>query len=207
MDNVFFRTISKIVDLFWLNLLTLICCLPVITAGTALTAMYQVLFRIKSNQEGYITRDFFHAFRQNFKKTTFVWSAVLLILLFYWIDLSVLRSYMTDTYQTLGTVIKIGISIIMMVLFMGLSYFFPLSARYENKTRTTVKNAYLFACAYFPQTLCMMLIYIFPFALMMLSNYFILFWFLFGLSFPGYCCCSLLTGIFGRTEERLLQEE
>lgn len=34
--------LGRVADLVWLNLLTLICCIPVVTAGAALTALHYV---------------------------------------------------------------------------------------------------------------------------------------------------------------------
>mgnify|MGYP003516477428 FL=1 len=49
MDNAFFRIVGKMVDLIWLNVLTVICCIPVITAGASLTAMYYVELKVVDN--------------------------------------------------------------------------------------------------------------------------------------------------------------
>lgn len=42
----------------WLNILTLICCIPIITAGAAFTSMHYVALKIVRNEESYITRSF-----------------------------------------------------------------------------------------------------------------------------------------------------
>ena len=68
MDNPFFQFIGKLVDLVWLNILTLVCCLPVFTAGAALSAMYSVLIKMALKEEGVITKPFFRAFKENLKK-------------------------------------------------------------------------------------------------------------------------------------------
>ena len=33
MDNAFYRAIAKMVDLVWLNVLAVICCIPIVTMG------------------------------------------------------------------------------------------------------------------------------------------------------------------------------
>ena len=67
MDNPFFQFIGKLVDLVWLNILTLVCCLPVFTAGAALSAMYSVLIKMALKEDGVITKPFFRAFKENLK--------------------------------------------------------------------------------------------------------------------------------------------
>ena len=62
MDSPVMRTLNKVADLMWLNILTLVCCLPVITAGASITAMHYVLLKMVRNEESYITKDFFKSF-------------------------------------------------------------------------------------------------------------------------------------------------
>ena len=71
-------TLAIIADLAILNLITLLCCVPVITAGAAMTAMHYVLLKIVRQEDGYITADFLRSFRQNFRQATAVWSLFLL---------------------------------------------------------------------------------------------------------------------------------
>ena len=49
MDNKFFVFMGKVADLCLLNLVCILCCIPVVTAGASLTALYYVtqeLFQI-----------------------------------------------------------------------------------------------------------------------------------------------------------------
>ena len=45
-DNMFFAIMGVLFDLIILNVLTLLCCLPIVTAGASFTAMHSVLWRI-----------------------------------------------------------------------------------------------------------------------------------------------------------------
>ena len=38
LDSPLMQALNKVADLMWLNILTLICCIPVITVGPALNA-------------------------------------------------------------------------------------------------------------------------------------------------------------------------
>ena len=52
MDGPLLRGLNKLADLMWLNILTIICCLPVFTAGAAITAAHYVELKIHRNEEG-----------------------------------------------------------------------------------------------------------------------------------------------------------
>ena len=57
-------------DLMILNIVTLLMCLPVITAGAALTGMHYVLLKMVREQEGYIVPSFFRSFKRNLLQAT-----------------------------------------------------------------------------------------------------------------------------------------
>lgn len=40
MDNKFFTFMGKVADLCILNIVCLICCIPIVTAGASITAMF-----------------------------------------------------------------------------------------------------------------------------------------------------------------------
>ena len=68
MDNKFFRFMSKVADLCILNIICVVCCIPVITAGASITAMYYVTLKMVRNEEAYIIRSFFKSFKQTYLK-------------------------------------------------------------------------------------------------------------------------------------------
>ena len=78
--------LSKVADLMWLNLLTIMMCIPVITAGAALTAKDYMCYKILKNEEAGITKGFFHSFKQNFKQATAIWLMMLVVLVFVAVD-------------------------------------------------------------------------------------------------------------------------
>ena len=75
MDGKFLETFNKITDLVTLNILWLLCCIPIITIGASTSALYQVTLQIAENRDSYITKEFFKAFRENFRQATIVWLA------------------------------------------------------------------------------------------------------------------------------------
>ena len=72
-DNPVWRFIGKLGDLVLLNLLWLICCIPVFTAGAATTAVYYVTLKLVRDDDGSTIKSFFHSFTQNFKQATAIW--------------------------------------------------------------------------------------------------------------------------------------
>ena len=72
--------LTKVADLMWLNILTIVMCIPVVTAGAALTAKDYMCYKLVKNEEAGITKGFFHSFKQNFKQATVIWLMMLVVL-------------------------------------------------------------------------------------------------------------------------------
>ena len=79
IDSPIMVGLNKLADLIWLNILTFICCIPIITVGASITALNYVALKMVRNEEGYVTRSFFKSFKQNFKQATIIWLIMLLV--------------------------------------------------------------------------------------------------------------------------------
>ena len=153
-DNVVMRAIGKIGDLICLNVLWLICCIPVITIGASTTALYTVMLRLVRNEEGYIFRGFFKAFKSNFKQSTIIWIILLLLGIVWTVDFR-LAGLMPGTVGIVLSAIFLALGFMLLSV---LIYIFPLTARYENGIKATFKNALILAVAKLPYTFLMVLI-------------------------------------------------
>ena len=67
LDSPLMQKLSLLWDLIVLNVLTLIFCTPVITAGAAITALYDAAWRLRTHQ-GTLLKNYWKAFTSNFKK-------------------------------------------------------------------------------------------------------------------------------------------
>ena len=202
MDNLFFRTVGKFVDLVWLNILTLIFSIPIITVGASFTAMYAVTLRMARNEEGGITRGFINAFKDNFKNATKVWLETLVIIVIYVLDINLIRQGILDGLGKYRIVVEVAVALVIYIVAMMLDYIFPLLARYDSDVKTTVKNAGKLLIAFLPRSLCMPVIYLFPIALMFISDYSIPLWLFYGLALPCYFCSMLLVRIFEKVDPK-----
>lgn len=46
MDNKFFVFMGRVADLILLNILCILCCIPIVTAGASITALYYVTLKM-----------------------------------------------------------------------------------------------------------------------------------------------------------------
>ncbi len=77
LDGPLMQLINKVVYSVYLNILWFICCIPIVTIGASTTALFYVTLKIAKNDEGNITKAFFHSFRVNLKQSTIVWMILL----------------------------------------------------------------------------------------------------------------------------------
>ena len=164
-DNVVTRALSRICDFVILNILWLVCSIPIVTIGASTTALYSVMQKIVRNEEGYIARSSFKAFKQNFKQATIVWLLIAALGLILSVDLNMARSL----EGTIRIVFQVIFGFFSFWLFAIFLYVFPLLARYENSTKATLKNAVILSIAKLPFTFLMMVVVVVPVAASLLT--------------------------------------
>ena len=79
-NSKLFAILTKMALLMELNVLVVLCCLPVVTAGAALCSMHAVLLKIYRDEEKRVVTDFFHAMKGNLKNGTVLWVSFLVYL-------------------------------------------------------------------------------------------------------------------------------
>jgi len=128
---------TKLCYLIYLNFLWLICSLPVITIGASTTALYYVSLKLARNEEGYIAKSFFKAFKQNFRQATIIWMLLLTLPIIIYFDYIFFQSG-RDLLTIVGTVIVI---ILLLFYLICAIMVFPVLAKFNNTITGTVKNA------------------------------------------------------------------
>ncbi len=186
------RLLNSAADLIVLNLLTIVCCLPVVTIGAAWTACYAGILRIVRGQEtGIPARAFFVDFRKAFRTATPAWLLALVCMFI------VAGDYYFAVYASSPpNRFFLVFSIVMaLVLLFGLTWLFPLLARFENTVRGHIKNAFLMAAGAFPKTLLAVAVQLFFFVLPLFVPLMLVYlgwlWVMLGLSLPLYITARL----------------
>ena len=147
-DNIVSTTILRIVDTIVLSVLWMVCSLPIVTIGASSTAFYYAFHKSVRNRRGYAWQSFFHSFKSNFKQTLKVWLLMLFLYLFLAFDYIILQA-MLEENSSAGALSNIILCIIMLVTLWSL-YLFPYIARFENSTKTILRNCMLMALMNLP---------------------------------------------------------
>ena len=164
-DNKVLQVLAAIGDLMVLNLLWILCCLPVVTAGASTTALYYSLLKMVRKEETYPAKMFFRAFRQNLKQSIPLTILLLLVCAILYVDLNVAR----NTAIHFGTLLSILVAALFVVFAMVASYVFPLLAQFENTIKGTLKNALFMSIWHLPCSVVILLLNLLPVLLFFLS--------------------------------------
>ncbi len=181
-DRPLMAFITKMAYSAYLNILWLICCLPIVTIGASTTALFYVTLKMAEDRDDGLTGMFFRAFRQNFLPATKLWLVLLGAGAFLAIDgYIVWHIWSQSIFWTLVAALLIVAAIVYAVVLL---YAFPLLARFENTTFGILKTALLVGLRYLVCTL------------LMAGIYFLMGWVVVNLFTPafllGFGCCAML---------------
>ena len=154
-ENLFWRIISRLVDLVGLSLLWAALCLPVVTAGAATSALYYTVVRVfrQGDEAGFKTM--LRSFRRNLKQGTVITLICLPVLALIIYGYSVMQA---NSVSDFGVIVYV-MYYVAMVLPLGLvCYIFPLLGRFEQDTRSLFKTAFSLELAHLPSTVVIVLL-------------------------------------------------
>ena len=145
-ESKFSQLLMKLCYACYLNLLWLLCSLPVFTIGASTTALYYASLKVVRGEESYVGRLFFRAFRENFRQATVLWLILLGIGLFLGADgyiLYHLRAASAGTAAIFWTLILALVIAVSVVYVIVLEYVFPLLASVTAPTISLPQYLYL----------------------------------------------------------------
>ena len=203
-DSPLMRFMMLITNLVCLNVLWLLCCLPVITAGVATTAMYYMVFQYITKQDDGVLRPFFKAFKENFKTVTPIWILHLLI----GAALGAEVFYLSQDSQLW---LKALFGILLLVYAGVNAYLYPILARYNTSRKKAVLNSFALSTRHLLTTVCVVILNAVPVVLVLfMPEIFwksILFWTVGGFSLIAYLCGKMLLVVLKKYEPQSSAED
>lgn len=195
-DGKFVKVLNRIADLVGLNLLAILFCIPIITIGASITAVYGCIFRIQEKREGYLTKDFWKLFKECFRSSTIIYLVGVAVVAMLYLDYQI---FATDSRLDILQVLVVAGGILVAEVF---TYAFPMESYFENSLKATVKNALLLGISNIPYTLLMLGINVFPFFLVARIPVTFGIWFLIGISGVAWINSFFLKKIFSKVRIR-----
>lgn len=204
IDGPLMQGLTKIADLMILNFLTILCCIPIITAGAAITALHYQVLKMVRKEDTYVARGYFKAFKENFKQATIVWLLLIVAVLF------IIFDYVVIGFSEEGGIAYwYGVVVGAFAIFIAFTatMVFPIMAKFSNTTIRTIKNAMAISVLKFPQTILMLIMYSIPVLITLFFMQLLPMVLMFGFSMPVYGSAVLYNKFFLKLEAQIIETQ
>jgi uncharacterized membrane protein YesL len=200
VNSRFVHFLEILFELVILNLLTLLCCAPIITTGVAISALYRSLFDMRQGNAN-IIRGYFKAFKDDLLPGL----AFGLLLILLCVSFVLYLFLFQDLIASGDLLALVGIFFVAVIFFFPMTFVFPILAMFESPVIRILSNAFLLSFRHFGISLVVLLINGLPWALLMVDQM----WFIrllplfviLGLSLPGWFASSLFLRVFKKYSE------
>ena len=142
INNSFFQFGRKLLYVFLLNVIFVITCIPVFTAGATMVAMNGVFMKIINERDFSLLKDYFRYFKESFVQATVVWLASLAVIFVLYVDIFYWAKYGTEE-GVYGWFMLIFSSLAALFFLMMLHTVFPVISRFDMTFKELVKNTFL----------------------------------------------------------------
>lgn len=142
-DGPLFRIMQKLGNMIIINILFLVCCIPVISIGPAVISLYYTMVKCVRHERGYGTQEFLSSMKRIWKKGSLV----------------------TLGFMVWGTCLWLGLRqgqnticfVFALLTIMAGIYLFPVMSRFEMGTVASIKLSFVMSIRYFPITTVLVL--------------------------------------------------
>mgnify|MGYP000520810018 FL=1 len=150
IDSPVMRVLGRLGDIIILNMIFVAGCIPVLTIGTSLSALYTVAMKMARGEDPSVWKEFWKAYKRNFKPATICWLIMAVIAILLFVDfrlIGVLKG------SGMYSIMRVVLAVILGTWILMFQYLFPYIARFENGIFATLRNALLLAAAHIPSTI------------------------------------------------------
>lgn len=195
-DNRISLFLSRVADFVILNVLWILCSVPIVTIGVSTTAYYYCMLNIVRDTDYGIVKMFFHSFKENLKQGIILGLIVIGTVVLLGIDILVCSSLGGSFFQVMKMLLLVVTGIVM----VPLVYVFPVFAQFDNSIKNIIKNAFIIGISNLKYTLLIMMITSIPIVLAIyFTQVFLMlapFWCIVGMSVLVFLKTKLIVKIF-----------
>lgn len=148
-DSKFSTVMNKIVDVVVISFLWLLFCIPVFTIGASTTALFTVIRQVIRQERGYVFKNFWSAFKLNFKQATGIWMLLLLLYVVFYLDRYILLTYFVPQGSPFGS-FHVIFTFLMIYETIWAVYIFAYISRFELDWKHVLKNAAILSVTNLP---------------------------------------------------------
>ncbi|MBR5417981.1 MAG: YesL family protein [Clostridiales bacterium] len=159
-DNPMMRLLTNFFNLMFVNILFVFTCIPIVTIGPSLCALYKVCLTIVGGEDTEVFKTYFKEFKASFWKGLGLWMIVLVAGGFFGFELYVIYfkgELLSGDFSFLQYPVWIMLLLVLQIFLYG----FALLASFENTLKKTIVNSLLLSIKNFTTTIMLVVIWIF----------------------------------------------
>ena len=184
IDSAYGRFMNKVGDIIFLSVLWLLCSLPIVTIGTATCAAYYTAAKVIRHHNGYVSKEFFRSFKQNFRSSI----GFNIVYLIFFVLLIFNYTYFKDSASEISFYLRCVYIVFGFVLLGLMLYTYILLSRFELGSGKLFSMAFVICFKHLHITAALVLmcvvaavlVYLMPWAVLILPG--LVF---FGMTFPA----------------------
>ncbi|MCC8141652.1 MAG: YesL family protein [Lachnospiraceae bacterium] len=211
MDSGIWKAMEFVYKMIIINLLFVLTCLPIFTIGASVSAMAQFQFHVieKREETDGIAKQYFSAFKENFKNSTILWLIYLAFLVV--VGLNILLVYNTNPPNRVMIMVCLGIALFFLTMVM--MYGLAMQGRFVNSLRDMIVKAFWIGLSGLPYTIVIVLMILACLVVTFISTMTIFvtlpIWILLGFYAVGYLCNLMYLRVFRKytAQEDLPEKE
>ena len=158
-DGWFSRFFGTLGDIIIVNILFILCSIPIVTMGASMSAMYFTLLKKqRTGENGGVVKLFFKGFKDNFKQSTISWLLFLLISFIFTLDFNLFGKGGPQENKLMYYT-----SVVLMILTCFIAiYLFPVISAFKNTLKNLLLQSIYLAAKNFIFTIVIMVLYTLP---------------------------------------------
>ena len=153
-DGKLMEILNKLGEIILLNIVFLLCCVPIVTIGPALTSFYYAMIKSVRRERGGPIREFMNSMKRTFARGVLLTLgiAVWMALLHLGIQMARAGAEDTVTFPMVLYGVLIAVSICVLI------YVFPVFSRFEMKMLQIIKLSFVMSIRFLPVTAAVALV-------------------------------------------------
>lgn len=154
-DGWFSRFFGTLGDIIIVNILFILCSIPIVTMGASMSAMYFTLLKKqRTGENGGVVKLFFKGFKDNFKQSTISWLLFLLISFIFTLDFNLFGKGGPQENKLMYYT-----SVVLMILTCFIAiYLFPVISAFKNTLKNLLLQSIYLAAKNFIFTIVIMVL-------------------------------------------------
>lgn len=138
-DNRFINVLTKMGNALYLNILFILCSLPVFTLGASLCGYYYGMVKVVRRDRSYAAREFFAEFKRSFAKATVFTLLMLIAIVLLWFD----REYFAYSGRQFAFVAVAVLDVIVIITAFFIVWIFPVVSRFTGSYKELIKFTFV----------------------------------------------------------------